>query len=59
MSRGKRRHVVRGLSRRVLPGLPINAAATLVALWSPQTSLVLFAATALSYVVGSSLFERD
>ena len=51
--------VVSGLSRRMLPGLPINAGATLVAFWSPYTALVLFAATALSYVVGTSLFERD
>ena len=51
--------VVSGLSRRMIPGLLINATATLVALWSPYTALVLFAGTALSYMVGSSLFERD
>jgi hypothetical protein len=51
--------LVSGLSRRMLPGLPINAAARLVALWSPYTALALFAGTALSYVIGSSMFERD
>jgi uncharacterized membrane protein len=51
--------VVSGISRSVIPGVPVNAAATLVALWSPYTGLVLFAALALFYVVGSSLFGRD
>ena len=51
--------VVNGMTRSVIPGVPINAAATLVALWSPYTGLVLFAALALFYVVGSSLFGRD
>ncbi len=31
--------VVTGLSRRMLPGLPINAGATLVTLWSPYTDV--------------------
>jgi hypothetical protein len=51
--------VVSGLSRRMIPGLLVNAAATLVALWSPYTALLLFAGTAFSYVFGSALFERD
>ena len=51
--------VVSGLSRSVIPGVPINAAATLVALWNPYAALLLFAALALFYVVGSSLFGRD
>ena len=51
--------VVDGMTRSVIPGVPINAAATLVAVWSPYTALVLFAALALFYVVGSSLFGRD
>jgi uncharacterized membrane protein len=51
--------VVSHLSRSVIPGVPVNAAATLVALWSPYTALVLFAALALFYVLGSSLFGRD
>jgi hypothetical protein len=42
-----------------MPGVPINAAATLVALWSPYTALALFAALALFYVLGSSVFGRD
>jgi uncharacterized membrane protein len=50
---------VTGFSRSTLPGLLINAAATVVALWSPYTALALFAGTALFYVVGSSLFGRD
>ena len=50
---------VSAMSRSVIPGVPINAAATLVALWSPYTALALFAALALFYVVGGSLFERD
>ena len=51
--------VVSRLSRSVIPGVPINAAATLVALWNPYAALLLFAALALFYVVGSSLFGRD
>jgi uncharacterized membrane protein len=49
---------VDGMTRSVIPGVPINAAATLVAVWSPYAGLVLFAALALFYVVGSSLFGR-
>ena len=47
------------MTRSIVPGVPINAAATLVALWSPYTALVLFASLALFYVLGSSLFDRD
>ena len=50
---------VNGMTRSVIPGVPINAAATLVALWRPYAGLVLFAALALFYVLGSSLFGRD
>ncbi len=50
---------VDALSRSLIPGVPVNAAVTLVALWSPYTALVLFAALNLFYVFGSSLFERD
>jgi uncharacterized membrane protein len=50
---------VTGFSRSTLPGLVINAAATIVAFWSPYTALVLFAGSALFYVVGSSLFGQD
>jgi hypothetical protein len=52
-------NAVTSFSRSTLPGLLINAAATVVALWSPYTALALFAGTALFYVVGSSLFGRD
>jgi hypothetical protein len=51
--------LVRGMTHSVIPGVPINAAATLVALWSPHTALALFAAMALFYVVGSSVFSRE
>jgi uncharacterized membrane protein len=51
--------VVTAFSRSTLPGLLVNAAAAVVALWSPYTALALFAVTALFYVVGSSLFGRD
>jgi hypothetical protein len=59
MAEAADQRVVSGLSRSVIPGVPINAAATLVALWSPYTALALFAALALFYVVESSLFGRD
>ena len=52
-------HAVSALSRALIPGVPINAAATLVALWSPYTSLALFASLALFYVLGGSLFGND
>ena len=51
--------VVSALSRAVIPGVPINAAATLVAVWSPYTALALFASLALFYVLGGSLFGND
>jgi uncharacterized membrane protein len=50
---------ITGISRSVLPGVPINAAATLLAFWKPYLGLALFAALALFYVVGSSLFARE
>jgi uncharacterized membrane protein len=49
---------VTGMTRSVVPGVPINAAATLVALWRPYTGLVLLAALALFYVLGSARFGR-
>lgn len=51
--------VVNDLSRFAIPGIPVSAAATLVALWSPYTALALFGALALFYVIGSSLFGPD
>jgi uncharacterized membrane protein len=50
--------MVRGISRAFLPGTPIYATATLVALASPTASVALFAAIALFYVLESSLFAR-
>lgn len=49
---------VSGISRSYVPGAPFSAAATLTALWSPDASLVLFAAMAVFYVLESSLFGR-
>ena len=40
---------VDSISRSVIPGVPINAAATLIALWSPYTAIALLAAMALFY----------
>ena len=48
--------VVSGLTRSYRVGPLMYLAATLVALGSPRTSVVLFTAVALSYVVESSLF---
>lgn len=48
-----------GMTRSVLPGVPINAAATLVALWNPYVGFALFAALSSFYVIGSSLFGRE
>ncbi len=42
-----------------VPGVPGNAPATLVAVWSPYAALVLFPALSFFYVVGSSLFHGD
>src|SRR5947209_164634 len=51
--------VVSGISRSYIPGAPSYAAATLVALWSPTASVILFALIALFYVLESSLFGRE
>lgn len=57
---------VNALSRSLIPAVPINTAATLVALWSAYAALALFAALQLFYMLGSSLLgdgregvERD
>jgi uncharacterized membrane protein len=50
--------VVTGISRAFLPGVPIYALSTLVALWSAHTAVALFAAIALFYVLESSIFAR-
>jgi uncharacterized membrane protein len=51
--------MVGALSRAVIPGVPINVTATLVAVWSPYTALALFASLALFYVLGGSLLGTD
>jgi uncharacterized membrane protein len=51
--------MVSALSRAVIPGVPINVTATLVAVWSPYTALALFASLALFYVLGGSLLGTD
>ena len=48
--------VVSGITRSYLPGTPIYLAATLVALVSPLTSVILFGAIALFYALESTLF---
>jgi uncharacterized membrane protein len=50
--------VISGISRSYIPGAPSYLAATLVAFWSPVTSVILFAAIAAFYVLESSLFAR-
>jgi uncharacterized membrane protein len=50
--------MVRGISRSYLPGPLIYGGATLVALVSPITAVVLFAVIALFYVFESSIFAR-
>lgn len=50
---------VNGMTRAVAPGLPVNAAATAIAIWSPVTGLALFAGLVLFYVIGSAFFGRD
>ena len=50
--------VVAGITRTYIPGPWIYLAATLVAFASPVTSIVLFGAIALFYVLESSLFAR-
>ena len=51
--------VVTGVSRSFLPGPFIYLAATLIALFSPTTSIILYAAIALFYILESSLFGRS
>ena len=51
-------HVVSGITRSFLPGPAIYLAATLLALWSATTSLIVFATIAVFYVLESALFAR-
>ena len=48
--------IVSGITRSYLPGPWIYLAATLIAFASPTTSVVLFMAIAVFYVVESSIF---
>ena len=47
------------ITRSIIPGVPINAAATLLALWSPHAAVALFVALMLFYVAGATLFEKE
>jgi uncharacterized membrane protein len=51
--------IVSGISRSYLPGPFIYLAATLVALASPQASVILYVVIALFYVAESSVFGRS
>jgi TMEM175 potassium channel family protein len=46
------------MTRATVPGVPVNAAATAIAIWSPVTGLALFAALLIFYIIGSALFGR-
>jgi uncharacterized membrane protein len=50
--------VVSGISRAFLPGAPIYGASTLVAVWAPHVSIILFALIAAFYLLESSVFAR-
>ena len=47
------------ITRLIIPGAPINAGATLVALWSPHFAIVLLLALTFFYVLGTYLSKRD
>lgn len=49
---------ISGITRSFLPGLPMYAAATLVAFVSPEASAALFGLLALFYVVSSAFLGR-
>jgi uncharacterized membrane protein len=51
--------VVSGISRSFFPGPYIYLLATLIALVSPTTSVVLYAAIAVFYILESSIFGRS
>ena len=51
--------LIAGISRAYIPGAPIYAIATLVALVSPIASVALFAAIAVFYLLESSIFARS
>jgi uncharacterized membrane protein len=47
------------ITRSIIPGTPINAGATLVALWNPHFAIVLLLALTVFYVIGTSLSKHD
>ena len=49
---------ISGITRSYLPGAPLYLTATLIAFASPLTSVAVFAAIALFYVIESSFFGR-
>jgi uncharacterized membrane protein len=51
-------NAISGITRSFRPGLPMYAAATLVAFISPEASAALFGLLALFYVVSSALLGR-
>ncbi len=51
-------NAISGITRSFLPGLPMYAAATLVAFVSPEASAALFGLLALFYVVSSAFLGR-
>ena len=53
------RREVTGITRSYLPGTPLYATATLLALVSPIASLIMFATLALFYAISSAVFGRD
>ena len=50
---------VSGITRSYLPGAPIYATATLLAVASPTASLIMFGAIAIFYAISSSFFGRE
>jgi TMEM175 potassium channel family protein len=50
---------VSGITRSYLPGTPMYALTTVVAFFSPITSLVIFGALAIFYAISSSFFGRE
>ncbi|HSX21230.1 MAG TPA: TMEM175 family protein [Gaiellaceae bacterium] len=45
------------ITHSIIPGVPINVGATLLALWSPHAAIALFVALTLFYVAGATLLE--
>jgi uncharacterized membrane protein len=56
---GADQRVVSGITRSFRPGVPSYALGTLVAFWSPDAAVIMFAAIALFYVLESSIFGES